>query len=231
MADDQGKNTRQKVIIIVLVLVVGFVVWQVFGMFGGGSSSKEPAKVAVNTPPPAPMPTPKPAELPAAPAPLTPREMELMQLQQETEAKYVAALNELQMLKVQRDIAQTNKDIASAKLDTVSAEKNIVTLLTPETNNNYAQRLANPAMGTPTGPGQNNEPSPLPIAETAYTVISVTEIQGQWAAVIGAQGKLYNVHIGDVIPVDNSRVVSINRGGVVLQKGETKRTISLVPII
>jgi type IV pilus biogenesis protein PilP len=154
--------------------------------------------------------------------------MELMQLQQETEAKYVAALNELQMLKVQRDIAQTNKDIASAKLDTVSAEKNIVTLLTPETNNNYASRLTNPTQGVPTGPG--NGP-PIPIVETAYTVISVTEIQGQWAAVIGAGGKLYNVHIGDVIPDDNSKVISINRGGVVLQKGETKRTVSLVPII
>src|SRR5690348_16893059 len=105
---DSDKKTRQKIIIGVMVVIVGFLAWQVVGMFRGDSAPQAPAKTAATTPPPPPMSTPKVAELPQA-QPLTQREMQLMQLQQETEAKYVAAVNELQMLKVQRDIADTNK--------------------------------------------------------------------------------------------------------------------------
>lgn len=237
MADNsQGSNnkSRQKIIIIVLVVVGGFLAWQVFGMFGGGTSKEETKTEANQPPPPPPMPTPKAAELPKAPAPMTQREMELMQLQQETEAKYLAAINELQMLRIQRDIAQTNKDIASAKLDTVTAQKNIVTLLTPDTNTNYSQRLTNPeqaAAPTPDNTGNANPNAPIAPAGVTYTVISVTEIQGHWGAVVGVQGKLYSVHVGDVLPADNSKVVSIDKSGVVLEKDGTKKTVSLIPII
>jgi type IV pilus biogenesis protein PilP len=228
MADkDQGSDTksRRKILIIILVIAAGFIAWEVMGMFGSKSEVKT-VKTAINTPPPPPMPTPKAVEiLPSAP--LTPREMALMQLQQETEAKYVAAVNELQMLKVQRDIAETNKAIASAKLDTVNSEKNIVTLLTPEQNANYSQRLANPAQAAAIGP---QGPGPA-VVEVAYTVISVSEIQGRWGAVLGVQGKLYTVRVGDVLPTDGSKVVFINRSGVVLQKDGMRKTVSLVPII
>jgi type IV pilus biogenesis protein PilP len=230
MADkDQGSDnkSRQKIMIGVTVVVVAFVGWQVMGMFGGKAQEEEQAKVAAATPPPAPMPTPKAAELPKQPAPLTQREVELMQLQQETEAKYPAAINELQMLKIQRDIAETNKAIVSAKLDTVSAQKNIVAILAPEQPTNYSQRLTNPVTGEPTGAGVPTQD----ILQVAYTVISVSEIQSRWSAVLGAQGKLYNIHVGDILPPDNSKVISIDRYGVVLEKEGVKKTISLVPII
>src|SRR5690606_24594193 len=137
------------------------------------------------------------------------------------------AVNELQMLKIQRDIAETNKAIAGAKLDTVNAQKNIVTLLAPEQPSNYAQHLVNP-----TGAAAPTAGTPPPtIIEVPYTVISVTEIQGRWGAVIGAQGKLYNVHVGDVLPADKSKVISINKSGVVLEKDGVKKIVSLVPII
>jgi len=229
MADkSQDGKGRQRIIIIILVVVGGFLAWQMKSMFSGSSADTTAAanKIAANQPPPPPpMPAPKPADLVKA-APLTEREMQLMQLQQETEAKYVAAINELQMLKIQRDIAETNRAIASAKLDTVSAQKNIVSLLAPEQQPaNYSQRLTNPTQGVPTGPGQQ------PSIEVAYTVISVSEIQGRWSAVLGGQGKLYNVHIGDILPGDNSKVSGINKYGVQLQKDGVVKTVSLVPII
>lgn len=226
---EQGsdKKTRQKIVIGALIVIGGIFAWVMFG----GSSTTETAPTAttstVATPAPATMPTPRPAELPK-PAPLTQREAELLQLQQETEARYLAAVNELQMLRIQRDIAETNKAIAGAKLDTVSAQKNIISLLTPEQTTNYGQHLVNPAGVT--SPTQPSRP-PVDVIEVTYTVISVTEIQGRWGAVVGAQGKLYNVHVGDVLPIDNSKVININRSGIVLEKDGVKRTISLVPII
>lgn len=234
MADrdpESAKKSRQKIIIVVSIIVGGFFAWQVFGMFSG-SAEEEQAKMAAAAPPPPPMPTPKPTELPKVAAPMTQREMELMQLQQETEAKYLSAVNELQMLKIQRDIAETNRAIAGAKLETVNAQKAIVTVLTPEVNTDYAQRLTNPTQGAPINSGGGtNTNQPIGLVETAYTVISVSEIQGTWGAVIGASGKLYNVRVGDVLPTDQSKVISINRSGVVLEKDGVKKTISLVPII
>lgn len=225
MADiDPGKR-RQAIIGVILVAVIGFMLWQVFGLFGGSKPSA-PKKTAATRAVQAPMPTPKAAELPAA-APLSPREIQMMQAQQALEAQYLAAINELQMLKIQREIADANKAIASAKLATVNSQKSIVSLLAPEQSNNYAQRLTNTAQGVPVG----QSGAPTNIIETKYTVISVSEIQGRWSAVLGAQGKLYNVHVGDVLPADSSKVVSIDRGGVVLEKDGMKKTVSLVPVI
>jgi type IV pilus biogenesis protein PilP len=181
------------------------------------------------------MPTPQPAQLPqVAKAPLSDREQALMALQQETQAKYLAALNELQMLKVQKDIAETNKAIVTAKLDTVTAQKNMVDLLEPSkpvaTQADYSQNLVNPtgasAGVTPGGAAASSAPV------DTYTVISVSHLQGRWNAVMGYQGKLMNVFVGDVLPADGSQVTNIDKTGVTLKlkDGDTKK-ISMVSII
>ena len=146
------------------------------------------------------------------------QELELVRLQQETQAKYVAALNELQMLKIAREIAQTNQAIAAARLATVTAEKNTLLLLSPPPPA-YAQGLVTPVSGTPS------------MSSPGYTVVSVSQLQNRWNAVLGYQDKLYSVSIGDVLPSDGSTVVSISRSGVVLEKDGAKRKISMVPII
>ena len=57
------------------------------------------------------------------------REMELLAQQKQIEAKYIAALNELQALRLEREIAETNKAIIDAKLGTITAQKNIIDLI------------------------------------------------------------------------------------------------------
>src|SRR3990167_3212937 len=117
-------TTRQKAIAGVVVVIVLFLGWQVFGMFGGSSkpsqSTTQPVMQATRTggamTPTFPGGPPGMPQMPGSPQkaslikeqPLTEREKQLMQLQQETQAKYVAALNELQMLKLALEIAQTN---------------------------------------------------------------------------------------------------------------------------
>ena len=233
MADNSASSgTRKKVTAVILLGVVAFVIWQAIGLFGGGGSSStsntmaaKPQMTANNGqqgPAQPPQVIPKPAELPKAPE-LTEREKQLMLLQQETEEKYIAAVNELQMLKVQRDIAETNKAIASAKLETVTAEKGIVDALSVQAVNpaSYAETLGK---GPTTTTTTTNATAPVaPVIEANYTVISVSRIQYKWNAVMGYQGNLYNVSVGDILPADGAKVVSIDRSGVIILRDGQRR--------
>lgn len=255
--------TRQKVTIGVFVVVILIVLWEVMGLFGGGTPSTPPIRTStapggamtaggpggtMGGAPVSPMQQqPQGAQL-IKQEPMTQREMELMKLQQETQAKYLAALNELQLLKVSKDIAETNQAIAKAKLATIAAEKNIVSLLSPPipqvTPAGYAASLVNPTSGAAAPaqpPVEQPAQAPTPQATTttttttqqapSYTVVSVSQLQYRWSAVLGYQGNLYNVSIGDVLPADGSKVVSIDKSGVWLEKNNTKKKISLIPII
>lgn len=247
-------TTRQKVIAGVVVLIVIFLIWQIKGLFGN-SSSTAPAPVAVQKTQPmmtaannngqpmlgapgAPSTAastssqqnvPKPAQLPQ-PA-LTPREAELLKLQQDTEAKYLEALNELQILKVNQAIAETNKAIATAKLDTVTAQKGVVDMLSGPvvSSANYAQSLGGAPVGTQTSTTTTRTAAPS--QQIDYTVISVSQLQYKWNAVIGNQGNLYSVTIGDKLPPDGSKVIAIDKSGVWIEKDGGKRKLSMVPII
>ncbi|GEM_PF-1345204 len=267
-----GMTTKQKATIGALVVVVLIIVWQVMGLFGGGSKTAEPATNTVITP--AAQPTaganPSPSLNPATPgqpgAPVAPHpvmpvqnnvvqagiaplslEGEIADIQKKTEQKYIDQINQLQMLRIQREIAETNQAIANARLATVTAERGVTDLLTKPSANSqqipagaYANALANP---TPTGialptevtttttaPVATPPPAP-PVMEAQYVVISVSMQLGRWNAVLGNQGKLYNVHVGDVLPLDNSVVASISKSGVVLQKEGKRRKISILSAI
>src|SRR5579863_6004239 len=95
---------RQKIVALLVVVVIIFLIWQVIGLFSNKNTAttyKPPAIVANNPgmPPGTNMPviTPQRAPLPKPAAP-SPQEMQLLKLQQETEARYISALNQLQML-------------------------------------------------------------------------------------------------------------------------------------
>lgn len=232
-----SESPRQKIILGIVVLVMGFLGYQVYHMFEGGSSSETPITPGTSHTAAPQTPTPQPAQLLQTgnaanqSAPMTEREMQLLKLQQETEAKYIAALNELQMLKVQKDIAQTNKDIVTAKVETITAQKNLVTLLSPTSPTpDYSQQVAQGGGAVSSGPQQGIQQQPG--QASSYTVVSVSHLQGRWNAVMGYQGKLMNVFIGDTLPADGSKVASIDKSGVTLklEDGTTKR-VSLVTII
>ncbi len=238
-------STRQKVIGVILILVIGFVIWEVMGLFSEEASlspsattktaagdtamkTSGPTTSAMQNGVPGQPVAPLVSQLPQQRSQtITQREIQLIKLQEETEEKYIAAINELQMLKVEREIAENNKAIVSAKLDTVKAQKSIVTLLTPAAPptpppSSYGQGLVNPVASSTAG-GQQTE--------VTYAVVSVSQLRYMWNAVLGYQSRLYQVSVGDVLPPDGSKVVSINQSGVVLEKNGIRKKVSLVPII
>jgi len=255
MADimQQFKNmtTRQKVTAGVFILILIIIIWQVAGLFGGGGTTTpvpapatRPTTMTGAAPGAAPgMAQPQPQKpLPAQlqkQQPMSQREMELLKLQQETQTKYLSALNELQMLRVERELAETNQAIATARLATVTAQKGIVDLLAPpapQITPDYARGLVMPGTARPAQPTQPPIQMPPTISapsqpEISYTVISVSQLRYKWNAVLGYQGSLYNVTVGDILPPDGSKVVSIDRSGVILEKNNVRKKISLVPII
>lgn len=212
-------------------------------------SNQQPQQMAAAAPPvipagmaPANQALPPPPRQPAAAIQGNPqsqqaavREAKLKE-QQDQQDKYLATINQLEMLKLQRDIAETNQAISAANLATATADKNIHDLMKPPTApgpvpaGDYAKGLVAP--GTqPIDTSQAPAPIAMEPAMVNYVVISVSMQFNKWSAVLGNSGKLYNVSVGDVLPLDGSTVISINKSGVVLRTNGMKRKISLVPVI
>lgn len=233
-------SNRQKATVGIVVVVVLILIWQLSSMFGGGSSTPvitpkpAPAKMTAAAGSASPAAMGPGMQAPNVPAtvdimqtqPQTEREAMLMKLQAETQEKYLAAINELQVLKVNKEIAVTNKDISAAKLAKVVAEKKIYDLLTPaapppvsQTINNAAPISAAAAAAAAQITNDQN---------VKYTVVSVSQLQYKWTAVLGYKGVIYNVRVGDVLPPDGSTVVSIQRDGVTLEKDGSKTKVSLL---
>lgn len=160
---------------------------------------------------------------------------DVLKKQKDQQEKYLTTINELQMLKLQRDIAETNQAISAAKLATATAEKNIGDLFVkpapppPTPASSYGPGLVIPATAT----GSSSSPTgqqPADVGPIPYVVISVSMQMNKWTAVLGASGKLYNVSTGDVMS-DGWVVGSISREGVVLKKGGVSKKVSLIPVI
>lgn len=266
--EGSGSNNRQKIIVIALIVVVIFLGWQVKGMFSNGGSAPATTPTLAEAKPgasqpaggnnmaapgggapggaaPAPLATPGvPGAPPTMPqtvsvpgtAPLS--DNQLLKLQQETQGKLLDSLNTLQMLKVEREIAEMNQAIAAAKLATVTAEKSASDLLTKPAApvvpfSAYSERFSG---GGPPASTQGSIPPPpveaQPSVPTAlYVLLSVSKQFNKWNAVLGFQGKLLNVSVGDVIPIDNSKVTTITKDYIILEKEGKKTKLSLISSI
>jgi type IV pilus biogenesis protein PilP len=157
--------------------------------------------------------------------------------QEEDQKKYLGKVDELQTLKLQRQIAETNQAIAAARLATVTAEKGITDLLTSSKSQPanvpqivYSNQLENPSNVPSSLPAVTPTPAPAE-PEVEYSVISVAMQLHQWSAILGYQGKLYNVTVGDTLPPDNSKVTQITSSHVTLRKDGKSRKVSVLSSI
>ncbi len=272
-----GLDKKQKIVVAAVVVVVGIVIYMVFGMFSSGNSDQTIQPTAtqqkVTPKPPGATPnmtattTPGGATMPNNPMNPQPEQQAVQQAgpqlgkntdydqaiiaQVQQQKDYLKNVDKLQMLKIQRDIAETSQAIAAADLATKAANKSMGDLdvkpmspaIVPASD--YANRLGAPVQqgaqvvpanltADPTGASSAPVGMPAmaqPMPSATYVVISVSMVNHRWSAVLGNGGKLYNVSIGDILPVDSSVVSSINREGVTLKKDGSSRRISLVPVI
>lgn len=225
---------RQKITAILFFIIGAFVIYEVIGMFRGKSSSSKPpaitkATVAPSATAPAratnpPATTSLPHGSPLTSKPLAegtpPPPTSHLEQQEQAQNHYINTLNELQLLKLQREMAETSQAIMAAKLATVTAEKNISELLSPEGINNQ-KSLPTPTSPAPTPPVGFNDNN------NYYAVLSVSMELEQWHAVLSHKNRLYTVSVGDVLPPDGSVVAAIDQKGVTLQQGGAEQKIPL----
>lgn len=258
-------TSRQKVIIVVMIIVVLIIVWQIVGLMGNDSNppapviqptskmnaSKPDEKGVKNTPVQAEAPSSdqiqKPSSGPEVDDNLKQASIvndpQFNRMQRMTEEKYVGKLNELEELRIQRQIAETNQAIAAAKLATVTAEKDISDLLTapapgssPYLTNQPAKTSVDvtpPSMGGEQSANASDIPKILtPPPEAApYKLMSVSMLFNKWTAVVSLQNTMFNVGVGDILPPDGSVVTNINKNSITLKKDGKSRKVSITASI
>ncbi len=219
-------DNKQKATIGAVVVMVGVIGYMAMGMFGGDSSASDPSTQAA-----APMPTPTVAPV-AKEDPTSQVAPEELQRQQQIQAQYIATLNQTQMAKAQQDLYEVNQKIADAQAKTIESQVKIVGLLTaPEEAGAPPTSAAQPVSGQgQPAPGQETTSAQASVSskDVKYGVVSISKLQNKWGAVVSYAANLYSVHAGDVLPPDNSTVVSIDNRGVVLEKDGMRTKISMV---
>jgi type IV pilus biogenesis protein PilP len=131
------------------------------------------------------------------------------------------------MLKLQKEIDETKTAIAAAELNRMTAEKNIADMITS------TQNIA-PAAPAPAATNQAAPPPPPQVihgppvkSEASYTLMSVSYEGGRWSAVVGLEGKLFTVSVGDVLQPDDSVVMAINKKEIQLKRDTRTRTVAI----
>lgn len=253
-------TTKQKVIGVLTVVIVGFIIYEVIGIFSASSNSSTPAippTFKKSPQQPKQMSATAPAPLFSAPSqgttqPMTPspsvtvsnavtpppKENIDLQKQEQEQQVYLDSVNQLQLLKVKREIAETNQAIASARLATETANKNMSDLLTQPAlptapNGNITSKPGTPMAGTAIGTtdqGGETPAKPQPVVEIPFTVVSISMKLNHWNAVLSYQNKFYSVSIGDTL-FDGSSVFTITKNGVVLEREGKKRRIPIQAMI
>jgi hypothetical protein len=245
-------TSRQKVIIAVMVIVVLIIAWQIIGLMGNGSTSAPPAIQAVvkmdaakpsnkssnmtNQSNIALSNTQKPSPEPLADDSLRQgsivNDPQFNRLQRITEEKYVGKLNELEELRIQRQIAETNQAITAAKLATITAEKDIGDLLTKPSSPGVSYSSQSVRTSVDLGPmgaeSVQTPAAPPPPQELApYKLMSVSMLLNKWTAIVSLLDTMFSVGIGDTLPPDGSVVTGITKNSMTLKKEGKYRKVSI----
>lgn len=194
-----------------------------------------------------------PQQLPISDAFLPSENRALIQKQQKNLGAYIEKVNKLQSLKVEKEIAEVSEAIAAANLSAAKSDKDLSNLLTapaqPTTAADYARKLSQNQSITPAiGPnGQVSDKidasgtltdeqtaaagTAAPQQNVDYVVVSISMQLDTWTAVLGYQGKLYSVHVGDTLPADKSVVTKITSDSVTLTKNKKAIKINMINTI
>lgn len=231
-------ETKKIVTIALVIIIGGVVIWQAVDLFSGPGEVEAVAQTKTIPNPD----IPKPASLMASDtsktAPMTEQEIKMMQAQKINDQKYLDQINQLKFLQIELSIAGANKEITKAREDTIASQVKMNEMLKsaqPKTAS-YTDSLtglpgAAPA-DTNAAPPTSSSPGTTASSTTEdYTVVSVTNLQGRWMAVVGLNGKLYNVAVGDTVGSDGATVISIDKSGVTLEKKDKKTKVNMNSVI
>lgn len=160
--------------------------------------------------------------------------MTLTQQQQNVSA-YINKMNKLQSLKLEREIAELSKDISAANLATASSDKKLSELLVPSTGGFESKPAPSMTPGAlpPISTIQSTNEKNMEMEKSLndYSIVSISMQLDKWTAVLNYRGKLYSVHVGDILPSNHFMITNISNDGVTLTKNKKSVKINMISSI
>jgi len=222
-------GNRQKVVMTLIIIAVGFIAWQVYELFGGEQFTVTPTHIpevprTITQMRPQPtqkvLPTiHKRPELTASGAPATIKPATFTRATQfevtptgvtertalsQDQSQYLHLVNQYQIVKMQRMLVEEEAAIAAAKqkISKIDKETGIVS-------------------GTLTDTPTAEQISPT----SGYKLMYLDFQSGKWTATIRIAGRFQEVANGTHM-IDGSKVINIDKRGVVMQKGDVVRLLT-----
>lgn len=207
----------QKIKLLIVVILIIIILYMLSGFFSGGSSSNY---------------TPAPNNNSVSQIPVQ-RQPAITVEQKQTIATsgvtvtdltakqmaYLKAVNELQMLQLQQQIAQSKQQIAQAELQTAQADKQRESITTPPpppifNNINPQQQSAVVIPNTPNA--------------YQYQLEYIANEGGKWQVIISNNGTLINATLGTMLP-DGSKITDISGTSVTLISNGHAKILTIAP--
>jgi hypothetical protein len=234
-------DKKQKVLLVLVVLAFGFIVWQLYGIFGGGSpavknqAATNTTSIVTKTQQPAVVqqqrsipPVQQPASAVVAPKERSVADISSLAEGGSTQSQYVQIMNQYQILKMKRLLLEEEVAIASARQRI--AELNSKTVELGGSVDEGADVAGAGAGGFSDMDGSASAGEDVVSGEGSKIIGKVVYIDsqdGQWHATLNYRGKFTEVTVGSELD-GGVQVIAIDKSGVVLKKGSrlTKLTFS-----
>ena len=228
---------KQKVTLVVTIVLALLVVYYGYDTFFGGStapSRPSPAVTTATQPPPAQPVTPirvPPATTTATqlasvphhpngiqqvqPEQPTPEQLALIKESQVLQRNYLTLVNKFQIAQLQQKLEAANAAIANSKLKTAT------TMVKTEKLADQLKQQKQQLTTTQTDPDKAKHTQTV-ASYKRVQVVYVGEKRGKWMAMMNLDGSYFEVRVGTRLP-DGTVVDLINEKGVVLEKDYKKR--------
>jgi septal ring-binding cell division protein DamX len=198
-------DTRQKVVLVLLILAVIVLLWQGMQFYSNRSTVAPPlAQQTTNNNVGGPNMPGMPANNMAAPT-----DGAAVNPNSNAQSEYLRLVNEYQVAQMQRMIAEDNEAIAIARRNAAQAMQDTSKLV-----------------GGDPGAMTMDNSSPADQNTTDYSLVYTGQQgNGGWTATLKKDGRSYDVIMGGQLP-DGSQVSSIDENGVLLMQGNNKKFIT-----
>lgn len=241
-------DKKQKVLLVLVILAFGFIVWQLYSIFGNGSSPAKNQPAVNNTAISAKLQQPtamqqqrttptttgsQPTQSATVAAPKERSVADIGGLAEGggAQSQYVQIMNQYQVLKMKRLLLEEEVAIASARQRI--AELNSKTV---ELGGSVDEGADIAAGGSASGfsdmDGSSDDMLSSESGKIIGKVVYIDNQDGQWHATLNYKGKFTEVTVGSELD-GGVQVIAIDKSGVVLKKGSklTKLTFSGAQVI
>ena len=207
----------QKIKLIIVIAVVIIILYMLSGLFSGNSSSGYTPPTATNN-------KGSPTVQPQLVANVVQKQSIakpdiLLNNLNEKQMAYLKAVNDLQMLQLQQQIAQTKQQIAQAELQAAQSNKQLQLIVSPPP----------PPLFSNPDQSQSVQPPPVAVVPTiTYQLEYLANEGGKWQVILSANGSLINATMGTVLP-DGSTITNISGTSVTLTLNNQTKVLTIAP--